>query len=315
MDENQIVRKQKGGGKMEERKYKIGIVGLGLIGGSFARALVQNTQHIVYGFDLSENVLHDALQDGSVYKAARLKDEVCLEDASALLSECDLVFVALYVYGTVAFVKQYAHVFPKGCLVVDLCGLKEYVCESLAEYDGCGSHFTFIGGHPMAGREVAGYQNSVETLFQGASMILSPPASVTAETIGLLSELFYQVGFAHIEITDAARHDRIIAFTSQLAHVVSSAYIKSPTAREHMGFFAGSYQDMTRVAKMNEAMWSDLFILNRRNLISEIDSVIEHLEEYKNALRLADRDADLSKERINALIIDGTQIKKTLDES
>ncbi len=274
---------------------EIGIVGLGLIGGSLAKAISQNTDHTVYGFDLSDQVV----------KKAVLVDAIEQPLTDQLLPHCDVVIVALYPQATINYVKAHADDFKKSAIVVDCCGVKGMVCDALmplAEEKG----FLFVGGHPMAGLEHAGFNYAKKSLFNNASMIFTPTRG-PIESMQTLKELFTAVGFTNIEIATAADHDKKIAFTSQLAHVVSSAYIKSPTAQEHMGFSAGSYKDLTRVAKLNEVMWTELFLENADNLTQEIDEIIGHLQEYSDAIKAGDAD------RLQALLKDGREKKALID--
>ena len=252
---------------------EIGIVGLGLIGGSLAKAISQNTDHTVYGTDLSEQVVRKAVLVDAIEQP--LTDE--------LLPQCDIVIVALYPQATIDYVKEHAHLFRKESIVVDCGGIKKLICDTLiplAEDHG----FLFVGGHPMAGLEHSGFTYAKKSLFNNASMIFTPTKG-PIESMEKLKELFTSIGFTNIEISTAEEHDRKIAFTSQLAHVVSNAYIKSPTALEHSGFSAGSYKDLTRVAKLNEVMWTELFLENADNLAAEIDTLIGNLQQYSTAIR------------------------------
>lgn len=274
---------------------EIGIVGLGLIGGSLAKAISQNTDHTVYGTDLSEQVVKKAVLVNAIEQ--QLTDE--------LLPQCDIVIVALYPQATIEYVREHAHLFRKESIVVDCGGIKKLVCDTLiplAEENG----FLFVGGHPMAGLEHSGFTYAKKSLFNNASMIFTPTKG-PIESMEKLKELFTSIGFTNIEISTAEEHDRKIAFTSQLAHVVSNAYIKSPTALEHSGFSAGSYKDLTRVAKLNEVMWTELFLENADNLAAEIDTLIGNLQQYSTAIR--ERDA----ETLCALLKDGREKKALID--
>ena len=259
---------------MDDDVKKIGIAGLGLIGGSLAKAIKQNTGYEVYGCDINETTFRKALLVSAIDR--QLTDEA--------LSLCDIVIVALYPGDTVDYIKSKSHLFRKGCIVLDCCGVKEHVCGAVMPIaEACG--FVFIGGHPMAGLEHSGFKYSKKALFNNASMILTPPSGVSIETLQQVKGLFLKLGFTNIQISKPEEHDRIIAFSSQLAHVVSSAYIKSPEAGVHKGFSAGSYKDLTRVAKLNEVMWAELFIRNRENLVCEIDGLIDRLTEYRSAIK------------------------------
>ena len=261
---------------------EIGIVGLGLIGGSLAKAISQNTDNTVYGTDLSEQVVRKAILVNAI--------EQPLTDT--LLTQCDIVIVALYPQATVDYVKSHADLIKEGAVVVDCGGIKKLVCEELipvAEEHG----FLFVGGHPMAGLEHSGFTYARKSLFNNASMIFTATKG-PIESMEKLKDLFTSIGFTNIEVTTPA-------------HVVSNAYIKSPTAMEHAGFSAGSYKDLTRVAKLNEDMWTELFLENRDNLAGEIDTLIDNLTEYRDAIREDD------SERLRALLRDGREKKALID--
>ncbi|MEE0772655.1 MAG: prephenate dehydrogenase/arogenate dehydrogenase family protein [Anaerovoracaceae bacterium] len=274
---------------------EIGIVGLGLIGGSLAKAISQNTDHTVYGADISDTVV----------KKAVLVDAIEQPLTEELLPQCDITIVALYPQATIEYVKTHADSFKKGSIVLDCGGVKGIVCDALMPLAD-EKDFIFIGGHPMAGLEHSGFQYAKKSLFNNASMIFTPTKG-PIEKMEMLKTLFTSIGFTNIEISSAADHDRKIAFTSQLAHVVSNAYIKSPTATEHMGFSAGSYKDLTRVAKLNEHMWTELFLENADNLTGEIDGLIAQLKKYSDAIK--DSDADTLRE----LLKDGREKKAIID--
>lgn len=274
---------------------EIGIIGLGLIGGSLAKAISQNTDHTVYGYDASEQVIRKAVLVNAI--------EQPLTDS--LLPQCDIVIIALYPQDTIDYVKAHAELFKKDAIVIDCCGVKGIVCDALiplAEEHG----FLFVGGHPMAGLEHSGFTYAKKSLFNNASMIFTPTKG-PIESISKLKDLFTSIGFTNIQIATPEEHDRNIAFTSQLAHVVSNAYIKSPTAMVHAGFSAGSYKDLTRVAKLNENMWTELFLENPDNLASEIDTLIDNLTAYRDAIRNNDSDT------LRELLRDGREKKAIID--
>lgn len=274
----------------------IGIVGLGLIGGSMAKALKKFTSHIVHGCDADETVVREALANGFI-------DEQVYDGD---LQECDIVFLALYPRQTVAFMQAHARDCKDGCILVDFCGIKGYVVRELTPL--CQeNNICYIGGHPMAGKEKWGFAFSAPDLFANASMILTPGEGTPQQALDLLTILFADVGFGTINCTTPQAHDSMIAFTSQLAHVVSSAYIKSPRAREHHGFSAGSYRDLTRVAKLNPEMWTELFLENREALLEEIDTMAANLAEYRGAIDAGDRD------KLYGLLDEGRKIKEELD--
>ena len=275
----------------------IGIVGLGLIGGSIAKAIKENTEHTVLGFDIAPAVVCKAKLIGAIDG----------ELTGEKLRDCDLVIIALYLEATVTYIKENAGLFKKGGIVVDCCGVKRDVCgavEQIAAENG----FTFVGGHPMAGIEFSGFEYSKKNLFEKASMIVTPYPGTHIKVIETLKKLFLKIGFNNFQITTPDEHDKMIAFTSQLAHVVSSAYVKSPAALNHKGFSAGSYKDMTRVAKLNENMWTELFLSNRDNLASEVDSLVERLQEYSGALKAGDAAG------MTAMLREGRELKQQLND-
>ena len=280
---------------------KIGIVGLGLIGGSMAKAYRAHADALsldfeIYGYDINSTIVDFARLDGT------LDGEL----DSKTLPLCDLVFIALYPVESIGYMQENAALFKKTATVIDLCGTKVQVCRAgfaLAQEHG----FTFIGGHPMAGTHHSGNKYSKATMFRGAPMVIVPPSFDDIELFGNVKKLLEPAGFGKFSFTTAEEHDRMIAFTSQLAHVVSNAYVKSPTAKNHKGFSAGSYKDMTRVAWLNEYMWSELFLENAEPLVFELDSIIDSLCEYREAIKDAD------KQRLTELLRDGRVAKEEID--
>ena len=275
----------------------IGVVGLGLIGGSMAKAINQNTDYSVYGYDINESVSKKAVLVGAT--EGELTEE--------MIPECDMLFLGLYPEQTIEFIKENAAKFKPDCIVMDACGVKEVVVREvapLAENYG----FNFIGTHPMAGVEHSGFEYSKKALFNGASLILVPLHGTPIEKVDTIIRLAKQIGFTQTPVADPDEHDRRIAFTSQLAHVVSSAYVMSPTAVDHNGFSAGSYRDMTRVAKLNETMWTELFLDNPEFLADEIDGLIERLKEYSTVIRNGD------EEKLFELLKEGRERKLEIDE-
>ena len=249
----------------------------------------------MYGYDKNDTVEKKALLLGAI-------DEVLTDE---ILSQCDLTLIALYPQAAVDFIRKKQEIFKKSSIVLDCCGVKRIVCrqvEPIALKQG----FVFIGGHPMAGLEHSGFDHAKKALFKDASMILTPTKG-SIQDVEKVKDLFTAIGFTNIQIATPEEHDQMIAFTSQLAHVVSSAYIKSPAAMKHQGFSAGSYKDLTRVAKLNEDMWTELFLDNPEFLTEEIDGIARRLEEYSRAIK--DRDA----ETLRALLRDGREKKAFID--
>lgn len=274
----------------------VGILGLGLIGGSLARAY-KLAGHSVYVKNRDENMLAFAILSGAV--DGKL-------DASTI-NQCDLILLAIYPGGCADWLEANASTIRPDALVIDCCGIKEEVCRRcfpLAEQ----YEFTFIGGHPMAGSHFSGFKYSRADLFQGAPMVLVPPIFDDMALLQRVKDALAPCGFGSYSVTTAADHDRMIAFTSQMPHILSNAFIKSPTALEHRGFSAGSYKDLTRVAWLNAGMWSELFLENRENLLTELDVYIENLTAYRKAI--ADRDSStlfqlLEDGRIRKEMVDG----------
>ncbi len=273
---------------------QIGIVGLGLIGGSMAKSIKSRTAHTVFGADLNRETMTLARMCGAI--DAPLTEET--------LPKCDLVLVALCPAATIQWVREHAPQIAKTTIVVDLCGVKRVVVEALGPIAGQYG-FAYIGGHPMAGRERGGFTAATDDLYVGASMILTPDHRTDMQLLETLKAFFLDLGFAGLTFSDPEEHDRIIAFTSQLAHIVSSAYVKSPEAQRRRGFSAGSFQDMTRVARLDEAMWSELFLDDADYLTDELSELVGHLSEYLDALKARDRD------RLQALLRDGREKKAT----
>jgi len=274
----------------------VGIIGLGLIGGSLAKAFRRDGEITVYGWDTDKNIVAFAQLAQAIH--GELTDEK--------LEELDLLLLATYPEAVVAHLERLAPLLSRHTMVMDCAGTKEKVCAAafpLAEKYG----FRFLGGHPMAGTHFSGFKYSRADLFDGAPMVIVPPSF---EDIRLLDEakgLLRPVGFGRVSFTTAEDHDKKIAFTSQMAHVVSNAYIKSPTARAHDGFSAGSYKDLTRVAWLNPAMWTELFLENKGNLLYELDVLIHSLTQYRTAMEQEDR------ETLCRLLDEGRRIKEEVD--
>ncbi len=272
----------------------VGIVGLGLIGGSMAKSVKARTDHTVYGADL----------DGETMTMARMCGAIDGPLTAQTLPQCDLVLVAVCPGAAIRWVRDHAAEVSSSAILVDLCGVKRVVVESLAPI--AREHgFAYIGGHPMAGRERGGFTASSDDLYVGASMILTPDERTDIELLETLKSFFLDVGFAGLTFSDPAEHDRIIAYTSQLAHITSSAYVKSPEAQRRRGFSAGSFQDMTRVARLDENMWTELFLDDADYLTAEVEELISHLQEYRDALAARDED------RLRALLKEGRELKSS----
>ena len=273
----------------------VGIVGLGLIGGSFAKAYHASGERVL-AQDIDRDVLSFAVISGAV-------DE---ELTDGTMAECDLILLAVCPAAAVEWLRKNAPKIASHTIVIDCCGTKRPVCAACfpiaAQYG-----ITYLGGHPMAGTQFSGFKYAKADLYRGAPMVLVPPRFDDIELLSHVKDLLSPAGFGSYSVTTAEQHDEMIAFTSQLAHVASNAYIKSPTAKKHKGFSAGSYKDMTRVAWLNAPMWAELFLENRDFLLKEIDCYIEHLSQYKAAMEQND------EEELIRLLDEGKKRKEEVD--
>lgn len=274
----------------------IGVVGLGLIGGSLAKAYKRSKDVTVYGYDIDRSIMGIAKISGAV------DDEL----NEKTIKKCDCILIALYTDHACRYLEENSPLFSRDTVVIDCCGTKRKICTmgfALAEKYG----FTFVGGHPMAGTHESGFRNSKAELFDGACMVIVPETFDDITLLAAVSKLLSPLRLSKISVTTAKKHDEIIAYTSQLAHIVSNAYIKSPTATEHAGFSAGSYKDMTRVARLNPDMWAQLFCENSDNLVNELDILIDNMIKYRDTLK-NDNPQELCR-----LLSEGNDIKEKVD--
>lgn len=276
---------------------KIGVVGLGLIGGSFLKAIKAYTNHQVFACDIKSDILEFAkcmnVLDGTLDKKT--------------IGECDYIIISIYPNEALKWLEENAKYIKNQAIVFDCCGVKQSICSKAYEI-AKKNEFLFIGGHPMAGYQKSGFKYAKETLFKGAAMILVPENPLSIEILAPITEFFKSIGFSSVTLTDAETHDKNIAFTSQLAHVVSNAYVKSPRAMVHKGFSAGSYKDLTRVAYLNEDMWTELFMDNKKFLKEEIDTIITELQKYSTAI---DNDDAVT---LKELLKEGKERKELIDK-
>lgn len=289
----------------EPRSATIGIVGLGLIGGSFAKAYKAKAPDFkVYAINRTRSTLQKAIDEGVV-------DGILDEET---IGRCDLIIINLFPEATIKYIEDNKQFFKPNTIVTDACGNKRGVCSEgfkLADSED----FCFIGAHPMAGTQFSGYDNARADMFDGASMILVPTLEreldITPKQemiIMRLKTLLAPIGFGEYRVTDAATHDRMIAYTSQLGHVMASSYVRGDLALDSFGFTGGSFRDMTRVAYCNAEMWSELFIENSDNLTVEIDNLIRDLSLYRDAIASGDRD------RLAGLLAEGSKRKETINK-
>ena len=277
-------------------KKTVAVIGLGLIGGSLAKALKENTPHTVLGMDQNPKVAEFALSCGAVHALA----------ADADLKKADIVFLGLYPAAALDFAREKGHLLRRGAILCDVSGIKAWICSKMpplaAQYG-----WTFIGAHPMAGKERNGFEYSEASLFQGASFLITPCGAPEA-AVREVEALALEMGFGGVVRTTPEEHDRMIAFTSQLPHALACAYVLSPSCPRHKGFSAGSYRDVSRVARINETLWSELFLENQGPLLQEMDLLLEHLTALRSAVAAGDREA------VAGLLRKGRQVKEELGE-
>ncbi len=274
----------------------IGVVGLGLIGGSIAKSAKKNTSFKVYGCDIDPNTVKNAILENSIDG----------ELTEKRISTCDYIFIPLYPEAVIEVVEKNAANFKDGAVVIDCAGVKRSVCDRCFEIADK-NNFSFVGGHPMAGTQFSGFENSKDTMFYNAPFVLTPKENEDILTLANAREVIMKLGFGRVSVMTPQKHDKLIAFTSQLAHVVSNAFVKSPSAIERKGISAGSYKDLTRVAYLNENMWTELFLDNKDNLVFEIDNIIAELQKYSDAMK--NNDAQTLKQ----LLKDGKEAKMKAD--
>lgn len=273
----------------------VGVLGLGLIGGSLARAY-SKAGHTVLAAEIDKDIL----------SFSQLAGVVTQELTTSNIESCDLILLSIYASASAQWLEDHAQFISSDALVIDCCGIKQEICQRafpLAERYG----FTFVGGHPMAGSHNSGFKYSKSNLFQGAPMVLVPPKFDDVLLLQRVKDALSPCGFKHFSVTTAEAHDRMIAFTSQMPHIVSNAFIKSPTALEHSGFSAGSYKDLTRVAWLNPGMWAELFLSNQENVLRELDFFIDSLQQYRRAI------SDKDSATLIQLLDEGRKRKEEVD--
>ena len=271
---------------------KIVIVGLGLIGGSIAKAIKLNTDHTVLGVDTDEDTLLDACSCGAIDGKASPED----------LRTADMVYLCVYPESALEFVKTHGVELKENCILTDACGIKGEICHEVEKLQGTGK-YVFVAGHPMAGKELSGFAASDAGIFVGASYLIAP-CGAPEWAVQEVADLAKSMGFGQVVITTPEQHDRVIAFTSQLPHVLACSYVMSPRCKEHQGFSAGSYRDVSRVANINELLWSRLFLDNRKDLVPELDELIKNLTAFRTAIDEGD------EERLKTLLRTAAEIKR-----
>lgn len=274
----------------------IAVIGLGIIGGSFCKALKKYTDHHIIGINRTPETAEKALSVGAI-------DEIGTPES---LSKADLIILCMYPNAIIEYVEKYGSLIKKNAIVTDASGIKRFICpkmEALSKKYG----FIFIGSHPMAGKEINGFDASDADLYCNASFIITP-CSAEQEYVDTLASLARKIGFTTIKLSTPEEHDRMIAFTSQLPHALACSYVLSPCCPKHNGFSAGSYRDVSRVANINSKLWSELFLENRAPLLMELDVLIDNITQIRNAIEAQD------KASLTELLERGHQVKQMLGE-
>ncbi len=274
----------------------IAVVGLGIIGGSFCKAFKKYTNHHIIGLNRTQSTAQKALECGAI-------DEIGSPES---LSKADLIILTMYPQADVDFVEQNGRFIKAGAIVTDASGIKRAICPQLTELaEKFG--FIFIGSHPMAGKETNGFDVSDADLYKNASFIITP-CGAEQRYVDTLSSLAKAIGFTTIKLTTPEEHDRMIAFTSQLPHVLACSYVLSPSCPNHNGFSAGSYRDVSRVANINSKLWSELFLENKEPLVEELDILIDNITKIIDAIKAEDKDS------LAELLEQGHRVKEMLGE-
>jgi len=276
---------------------KVAVVGLGLMGGSFCKAVKKYTGYACYGMDIDEAAVREAYSYGAIDS----------EIPANQLSSIDIALICLNPQDAITFITNNVDNFKKGSIVVDICGVKEIVVSAV-EGLLLDAGVNYIGGHPMAGREYKGFRYSLADLFLGSYFIITPSSRLSKEVLFTFENFAHSLGFKEVVYSDPKTHDEIIAFTSQLAHIASSAYVKSPTALKERGYTAGSFEDLTRVAQLDEKMWSELFVTNAKALEIELNHMIAELTKYRDLIAVGD------KASLATALKEGTLLKEKIRE-
>lgn len=258
---------------------KIAIIGLGLIGGSIARRLRGFHDCTIAAYNRTAETLLLAKQDGAIDEG--------FSDPGEAMEGADLIILCLYPQLNVDMVRDNLSHIKKGAVITDVSGVKGFMVEELSKI--LPDDVEFIGAHPMAGREVGGYKSSTDTLFNKASFIITPTEKNKPENVALIRELAEYIGCKHVVTTTPEEHDAVIAYTSQLMHVVAVALCDNPMIERSTFFSAGSLRDCTRVAIINAEMWSELFVENKHALVDRISEMQDSLEKIKQAVADSDR--------------------------
>ena len=288
---------------LELKDMTFGFVGLGLMGGSIAKGIKDkvfkanyslgkngfenDSKGKIYAMDINMTSLQNALNDKIIDKA------FTPEQTNEMLQSCDFVFICLYPKATLNFLIEHKDSFKPGTVVTDISGVKTLIAENI--FDGeksiIRSDVDFILGHPMAGNEKEGYSGSNQCIFEGRNYILMPHPTNKPETISLMKSLVTKLGIKRIIETDYVTHDHKIAFTSQLCHVIASALVDSAEDNKITAFGGGSYEDLTRIAMINVPLWTELFLSNKKELLSMITTFEDSLTNIKEAIEKEDQNS------------------------
>lgn len=282
---------------MDENGFKIGVVGVGLIGGSICKALSENKSNVIYGIDLDEEVLKAATKDGAIKSG--------FTDPDQIISELDIIILCIYEKGIYKFLESNKDKFKQGAIITDTFGLKQQIMNNIKEILPEG--VTFIGGHPMAGKESSGYLQSDKNIFNNANYIITTDLDNEDENLLKLLACLKDLGNIRIILADPKEHDRMIALTSHLPHIIASSLVMVSKDEEKAGdFIGGSFKDTSRTADINDVLWTDLFMSNKNDVIEQLEKFKSNLDAFKDAILRNNED------EIRSLLIDGRETLKTI---
>lgn len=276
----------------------IGIVGLGLIGGTYAKSL-RKYPYTIYGIDIKQDTIDYALERDII-------DFGTIDPSKEFLQNLDVIFLCLYPNETIKFIQKNIMKFKRNCIVSDVAGIKRKIMDSLEVYKD--DEIEFVFAHPIAGREQSGIEYADDSIFKNANFVITPTTKNTKENMDIIEVLARQMGFNNVSYMKDVQHDEIISFTSQLTHAIAISLVNSDTEKYDTKLFIGdSYKDLTRIAKINENLWSELFIINKDFLVKNIDAFIIKLEELKEAVHRKDKDS------LELLMREATAKRKKID--
>lgn len=282
---------------MIKKETKFLIVGLGLIGGSYAKAL-KNAGYFVSALDINEESIRYGLENGIIDQGAR--------ESAELIESADFILFGLYPSALKKWIDLHQQYFKSGAVISDVSGVKCRIVESIQE--DLRTDVEFIASHPMAGKEVSGVQYADPSIFKQANFIITPTEKNTKERIELMKELAQILGFTNISVLSLQKHDEMIGFVSQLTHVIAVTLMNTSDNTHLVDYTGDSFRDLTRIAKINENLWSELFILNKENLVREIQEFTKELNHFEEVLQNEDI------EEMKRLFIQSTERRKLFDK-